>query len=262
MFCPSSHPVYNEPDEQIMRIALITDIHEDIIRLEKALAMLQSEGYDQMICLGDVTGFSPLYYAHRADAEACVLLLRKYAHVILAGNHDLFTCRRLPSNHSELGIPSDWYALSPAQRKAVSAGRHWLYEDEAESELSPESFRFLQQMQDFHVVEDQFGRYLFSHFLKPDLYGIRRRFPASVFGLRHHFRFMKQQGCNLAFIGHAHPPGPAVSKWMWWSNPVTNSYVLKKNEKIVICPALVSGQNASAGIIFDTAKTEIRTIYF
>lgn len=262
MFCFSSHPVSNEPDKQIMRIALITDIHEDIIRLEKALAVLQSEGYDQLICLGDVTGFSPLYYGHRADAEACVSLLKEHATITLAGNHDLFTCRRLPSNHDELGIPSDWYTLSPSIRKAISAGRHWLYEDETESELSAGGLCFLQQLQEYQVVEDQYGRYLFSHFLKPDLCGIRRRFPASVYGMRHHFRFMKQQACNLSFIGHAHPPGPAVTKWMWWSNPMTDSYLLKNNKQIVICPALVSGQNASAGIIFDTAKSEIKTIHF
>ena len=45
-----------------MRIAIISDIHEDFAMLEKALAILKSVGYDMLVCLGDITGFAPEYY--------------------------------------------------------------------------------------------------------------------------------------------------------------------------------------------------------
>jgi 3',5'-cyclic AMP phosphodiesterase CpdA len=95
-----------------MRIAIITDIHEDFEMLEKAFAKIRSLGYDLLVCLGDVTGFAHQFYDHPPDANACLDLLRANAHLALAGNHDLFTAHRLPSYHIHNGIPGNWYELS------------------------------------------------------------------------------------------------------------------------------------------------------
>ncbi len=41
-----------------MKLAIITDIHEDRVNLVKALRMIEKEACDEIACLGDIVGFS------------------------------------------------------------------------------------------------------------------------------------------------------------------------------------------------------------
>ncbi len=41
-----------------MLLGVISDIHEDIIALEKALTFLEKRNCDQIICLGDIVGYA------------------------------------------------------------------------------------------------------------------------------------------------------------------------------------------------------------
>jgi predicted phosphodiesterase len=42
-----------------MRIAIISDIHGNMVALDAALADIESEHVDQIVCLGDVAEFGP-----------------------------------------------------------------------------------------------------------------------------------------------------------------------------------------------------------
>src|SRR5260221_13289058 len=59
------------PHRLQMKTGLITDIHEDVGRLGKALERLNEEGVEQVIVLGDVCD---LFHGHDQLAETCCLL--------------------------------------------------------------------------------------------------------------------------------------------------------------------------------------------
>ena len=42
------------------RIAIISDIHGNLIALERVLADLRTRGIDRTVCLGDVVGYGPI----------------------------------------------------------------------------------------------------------------------------------------------------------------------------------------------------------
>lgn len=65
-----------------MRVAVVSDIHGNRQALEAVLDDVEAAGADELWCLGDLVGYG-------ADPDACVALIRRYATVSLAGNHDL-----------------------------------------------------------------------------------------------------------------------------------------------------------------------------
>ncbi len=75
-----------------MRIAVISDIHANLVALTRALEAIDELQPDAIYCLGDVTGYGP-------DPEACVQIIRSRADVCLAGNHDLAVTGALELGH-------------------------------------------------------------------------------------------------------------------------------------------------------------------
>ncbi len=73
-----------------MRVAVVSDIHGNRQALEAVLDDVEAAGADELWCLGDLVGYG-------ADPDACVALIRRYATVSLAGNHDLAVARRHPA---------------------------------------------------------------------------------------------------------------------------------------------------------------------
>lgn len=64
-----------------MRRAIVSDIHGNIEALRAVLADIESQGCEQIICLGDIIGYGP-------DPRACVDEVERFNACIL-GNHDL-----------------------------------------------------------------------------------------------------------------------------------------------------------------------------
>jgi diadenosine tetraphosphatase ApaH/serine/threonine PP2A family protein phosphatase len=65
-----------------MRVAVISDIHANLVALEAVLADVDREQPDELWCLGDTVGYGP-------QPNECVDLVRERAAVSLCGNHDL-----------------------------------------------------------------------------------------------------------------------------------------------------------------------------
>lgn len=72
-----------------MRVAVVSDIHGNRQALEAVLDAVEELHADELWCLGDIVGYG-------ADPDACVALIRRYATVSLAGNHDLAVRGDLP----------------------------------------------------------------------------------------------------------------------------------------------------------------------
>ncbi|MEW6507082.1 MAG: metallophosphoesterase [Bacteroidota bacterium] len=193
-----------------MKVGIISDIHEDIVSLEKALRYLSKEKCESVICLGDIVGFTlPFYrYIETRNAEECVRLVKENCHKVVAGNHDLYAIKKVPQYKSGFEYSDNWYNLDYEVRAGKSRNRIWLYEDnEIRSNLSDASKEFLNSLNEIEIIEYGELRILISHFCYPDFSGSAVFFPGDVFHLEKHFNFMNKQNCRLSISGHGHPGG-------------------------------------------------------
>jgi diadenosine tetraphosphatase ApaH/serine/threonine PP2A family protein phosphatase len=65
-----------------MKIAVVSDIHANLIDLQRVFVEIQKKAADAIWCLGDTVGYGPY-------PQECVDIIRSQAQICLAGNHDL-----------------------------------------------------------------------------------------------------------------------------------------------------------------------------
>ena len=65
-----------------MKIAVLSDIHANLVALKQTLDLIDSMQTDAVWCLGDTVGYGP-------HPQECVDIIRARADICLAGNHDL-----------------------------------------------------------------------------------------------------------------------------------------------------------------------------
>jgi predicted phosphodiesterase len=65
-----------------MRVAVISDIHANLPALEAVLQAIESDGADEIWCLGDLVGYG-------SRPNECCDLVRRSVQICLRGNHDL-----------------------------------------------------------------------------------------------------------------------------------------------------------------------------
>ena len=86
-----------------MRYGVISDIHGNLPALRVALAELERQGIDALLCAGDVIGYGPW-------PNECVTEIAAAGAICVAGNHDLVVVDRLPdatmSTHA--GLILEW----------------------------------------------------------------------------------------------------------------------------------------------------------
>jgi diadenosine tetraphosphatase ApaH/serine/threonine PP2A family protein phosphatase len=64
-----------------LRYAILSDIHGNYDALKAVLTALQAQRIEAYMCLGDIVGYGP-------QPVECLHEIRKYASIIIAGNHD------------------------------------------------------------------------------------------------------------------------------------------------------------------------------
>lgn len=64
-----------------MRIAVLSDVHANLVALTAALSECERRGVDRVVCLGDIVGYGP-------EPGACVDLVRETCEFTVLGNHD------------------------------------------------------------------------------------------------------------------------------------------------------------------------------
>jgi predicted phosphodiesterase len=194
-----------------MKIAIVTDIHEDYRSLLRAETMISREGCDAIACLGDIVGFSvPFYqYFDTRNGAACVDWVKANCRWAVIGNHDLYAIRKLPESEVRgFKFPEYWYQMPYARRLELSEGRLWLYEDnELSARLGEEQQRYLMDLPEWLIIEEGDVRCMISHFIAPDLTGSSCEFLLNSNDLKYHYAWMQQQQCTLGFSGHIHANG-------------------------------------------------------
>jgi predicted phosphodiesterase len=193
-----------------MKFALITDIHEDIVNLEEAFRKIEKNAVDEVICLGDISGFSaPHYnYLRTRNAHECLSLIRKNCKYIVIGNHDMHAAHILPKNCTFFDYPDNWYSLDYHQRHRLGSNVLWLHE---EYDLNPlykeEDLKFLKTLPETLIVEEAGFNILLSHYVYPNITGLKKEFYTYGDEFKQHFDFMDSKNCQLSFTGHSHIKG-------------------------------------------------------
>lgn len=75
-----------------MKYAIVSDIHGNIEALQAVLEDIDSQGADELICLGDLVGYG-------ADPGDCIAAVRQRASSVIAGNHDWAAVGKLGLEH-------------------------------------------------------------------------------------------------------------------------------------------------------------------
>ncbi len=248
-----------------MKLGFITDIHEDVQSLEKALSILSKEGCETLICLGDIVGFTiPFFrYIETRDAEECVRLVKENCSVVVVGNHDLFAVKKVPYHKAGFNYSEDWYKLDYEIRAKKAKNRIWLYEDsEIKCQLSDGAKEFLGNLNEIEVREFNNEKFLFSHFCFPDFSGSAIYFPREPFHLTKHFEYMKEHNCKVSISGHGHPEGSIIVNENKFYLSGFGSHKLINDTQWIVIPCVARTSRLNGVMILDTLLDEFKTISF
>ncbi len=153
-----------------MRRAIISDIHSHFEALTSALAIIDAEQVDEIVCLGDIVGYG-------ANPNECIDLVRSRCSTILLGNHDAAAFDLAVANQFTLN----------AQLSAI-----WTFSNLLESNKA-----FLKNLP--HTKK--LGDVLLSHASPFEL--DEWHYVISEFDTREAFASFEERIC---FIGHSHIP--------------------------------------------------------
>lgn len=245
-----------------MKIGILGDIHEDVIRLEQALKIFHTQACDDIVCLGDITGYSHQFnnFPESRNASACLDLVKKHCSLVLAGNHDLWTLQKTTDITKQFYFPENWYSLPFEEREKIGKGHVWLYPDEDAPTLLPDQFEYLDSLPVTAVKEYNGLRILFSHFCFPDPSGSEVFLPSKPSDLQDHFAAMKENHASISFSGHYHSNG------ILWGQPgrirfrPMGSYRVRAMPLWVVAPPLGQGTHQNGILILNTNSMKIQVI--
>ncbi len=245
-----------------MRLAIIADIHEDIIQLQLAMDKIRRLKCDEIICLGDISGFSVPHhdYFDSRNASACLTLVRENCSIIIVGNHDLHAAKRTPEI-SKFNYPANWYELDFQTRFLKSMDEVWLYEHEELSALyTSEEIDFVSKLPEYKVQMYDNKPFLFTHFIFPNLTGSEQKFYFDAEDYKEHKQFMIEKSAQYSFSGHRHYPGlMAVSNSRIIVRNFGRKYKLKPHDSILI-PAITRARGNSGFCVYDVEKGTVQAI--
>jgi predicted phosphodiesterase len=246
-----------------MKLGLIADIHEDVIRLKESLTILEKQNCDTIICLGDILGFTLPFYKYIKDrnAEECIKIVKDNCSIVVAGNHDLYAARKIPQHSGNFNYPDNWYSLDYDKREKLARNKIWLYEDsELITILCEDSKEYLKSLNEFATAEFSGIKFLFSHFCYPDLTGSTLHFPQKPEHLNQHFKFMSEHNCLMSFSGHGHPESWVKAVPGKMESLTFGSYPLNNKIQWIVCPCVANTTRVNGITVFDTASFQLEVL--
>lgn len=245
-----------------MRIAIISDIHEDLINLQLALKKIERLKCDQVVCLGDISGFTVPHYNYfdSRNAGKCLELVRKNCSIIISGNHDMYGAKCTPVI-SNFKYPQNWYELDYYERAAISKEQVWLYEHEELSALyTKEEQNLIKNLPEYVVANFEHTPVLFTHFIFPNLTGSEKEFYFDPEDYNLHKQFMHEKGARFSFSGHRHPPGLLiVSNSKILLKGFARKYRLRPHDSVLI-PPITRTLGKNGFCVFDTEQETVKAV--
>lgn len=246
-----------------MRLAIISDIHEDLNSLQAVLRAIEQFSCEEIICLGDISGYSVPYYNYlrSRNAHECLSLIRVNCSAIILGNHDLHAARIVPKSNTYFKFPENWYELSYQERKSLAKDSLWLHE---ENDLDPlyqdEDIKYLKSLPESICKNFDGMKLLFTHYVYPNISGLKKEFYTYTDEFRKHFDYMESLGCLISFTGHAHVKGFTVAEKRKFKQYRYRSLKLKNNPCCIGIPPVTSLNNRNGFCIFDSEEMTIKVV--
>lgn len=245
-----------------MRIAIISDIHEDFINLQKAFDYILKLNINKIACLGDIVGFEANHYKYEEtrSAHKCIQLIRKYSDIIVTGNHELQATNGLPYFSQKIGFPENWYSISMKERKEVYGHKFFLYRDEAENDLNKTEIDIIKNLDSWKIVNSDSMCLLFSHFIYPDINGNLKYFSNNKDGFLKHFNWMEKLKVDISFVGHVHISGVGIVTKKRSKINNFGRYSLNTESQVIICPSIGKGKQKNGFVIFDSNNMTLEVL--
>ena len=219
-----------------MRRALVSDIHGNLIALQKVLQDIQEQQIDEIFCLGDVIGYGP-------SPRECIDEVSNF-HLCILGNHD----------QAALFDPE---GFSTTAERAIFWTRKQLEFDAEDSEDAKRRWRFLAELPRTHHVDE----FLFVH-------GSARNpineyiFPEDVYNRRKIEKVFSLIP-KYCFQGHTHVPGVFTEEFEFLTLMQLENIYHLDDRKVMINVGSVGqprdGDSRSCYVILDD---EARTVEF
>ncbi len=248
-----------------MKVAFISDIHEDIVSLKRALVKIEKKNCDQIICLGDISGYNLPYYHHfkTRNASECLALIKDNCNKVIVGNHDLSAMKRTPKIDSGFEYPKDWYEKDYHERKKISKGKVWLYTDnELNALYTKKDLEYLNSLPEIDFLQVNDHKILLSHYIKPNIIGSNTDFFNHSGEITRHFDFMEELGCTLNFNGHVHANGLHVFTKQEYIQLRFNKRHSLKEYTCVSIPAIVELKGQQGFTILDSKNMSVVSLKF
>jgi predicted phosphodiesterase len=243
-----------------MRLAIISDIHEDLVRLKRIIGKIDKKGYDSLVCLGDISGFSLPYYKYEKtrNAKACLDLVREKCHIIIPGNHDLHAAGKIPELSDIFPFPENWYEMDAGERRELAGDELWLHADDLAYGYGPDDLEFFRGLPEYEILETPELNIFLSHYASPNLSGFRKKFYTTEREFSTHFQEMEKHACLLAFIGHAHPRGFFEVSENAFRHFTYRKHKMAKFPAIIGVPPVTRHKYRSGFCIFDSRKSLVK----
>lgn len=246
-----------------MRIGFISDIHEDIVRLEIAHQRLTQAGVDEIVCLGDIVGYSVPYYGYLGsrDANAVVDFIHDRCTAVVVGNHDLYAARAIPNHRSFFAYPPDWYEIDYFQRREMAQGLIHLYENnELPHLLSKKNANYLRTLPEFVIKDCGDHNILLSHYGYPDCTGSATAEIRQPHHAQAHLDFIASHGCAYGFSGNDHWEGFQLFTTDAVKDVPFLAEVPLDGVSWLHGPAVAFGTTRSGVMIYDGAKRTVTSL--
>lgn len=245
-----------------MRLAIISDIHEDLFSLRRAIQLLKMKGYDYLACLGDICGYQQQSFLFNGipNASGCIEIIRSECDIAISGNHDLFAAGKTTRFKAGQNIPKNWHTLSPQERLDQTEGKMWVYADEEDNNLTKEDIQWLRTLPEQAVVDGGDFNILLTHFLYPDISGSFVFKPELLEHFNGHFRYMDEKDSFISFSGHSHSPGALLADQRALFQYDIGEKKINLRKSWITGPAVVKSHKGSGCIIFDTESLSLDVI--
>jgi len=246
-----------------MVLGFISDIHEDVIRLEEALKILEKKGCEEIACLGDIVGYSyPAFgFFESRSAKECIRLVKENCKYAVAGNHDLYPVKRIPKFSAGFDYPQNWFELDYSERKKLAGEEVWLNEENEFNPLIDQKERdFLLSLPEFEICKVGNLKILLSHYLYPDLTGTHRQYYENFGPVEPHLNFIKENDCLLGFSGHKHIEGIFRADLNSQEYMGFGSHTLKEELSWIVGPCVANGKKDNGIMVFDTNSLVLEVI--
>ncbi len=245
-----------------MKIALISDIHEDLIQLEKALRIIEKKKCDEIVCLGDILGYNSQYYdfSNTRNASSCIQLVKSHCSNVILGNHDMFVINRIPKYNAGFNYPENWYQLDIDERVGMAKEKLWNYSFDEKPNLNDIDFEYLSSLSELELVDYGNDKIMFSHFIYPNISGSTTSHPKNKAEFSEHFKFMNEQECKTSFFGHGHYNGSLITNRNKMRIKNFGVFELKQNINCISVPCIAQGKQKNGFSIYDNKNRQIETI--